>query len=274
MQESIVLPDPTGTAAYRCWYTMGWSPCALGTATSDDGLAWTKDTGNPVLGQGVGGFAGSAGHTGMIQDPTDPLTLHLFFTDPDEGFPVSPATDLFRATSTDGGLTWGSVVTALDHAGWESGRWGNAAGFIDGDGVWHLLYEAYTTGYVWKMGYATSPDGLTWTRQNSGNPLTTLQRGSGMYGGPDLHALGGGGFELFYHASTSGVLPTSIYRATSADLITWTQDPDPLVTPTLAYEVDQVADPCVLMIGSERWMFYSGVDNPNEGSRINFCVQL
>lgn len=274
IQEIDVMPDPTGAADWRAFYMGGWVPAGIGTAISnDDGMTWTKDPGNPVLGLGAGGIAHSAGHYSILQDPTDPLRLYCFFTDPDNGPPVSAPVDLLRATSTDGGLTWGSVVAVLDHAGWESGRWGNSAAHIDNDGTWHLLYEAMGSGFIWQMGYATSPDGVTFTRQNGGNPIATLRHGSGMYGGPDLHVHADGTLELFYHASVSGNLPTRIHRALSTDWINWTKAPDsPLVVASLAFEVDQVADPSVVTLADgTRRMFYSGLDNPNEQSRITFA---
>lgn len=275
-QEIDIIPDPTGVGDWRAFYMGGWIGAAIGTATSNDGITWTKLATNPVLGLGKGGISHSAGHFSITRHPTDPLTLYCFFTDPDAGPPVSAPTDLFRATSTDGGLTWGSVVTALDHAGWETGRWGNSNVHIDDDGTWHMLYEAMDGSSVWQMGYATSPDGLVWTRQNGGNPISSLRYGTGMYGGPDLHVLDDGTFEVFYHASTSGVLPTRIYRATSADLINWTKDPStPLLEASLSFEVDQVADPHVITLGDgTRRLYYSGVDNPNERSRLTFATEV
>lgn len=260
IQEMMVLPDPTGQAQLRAWYTAGWLPASIRSATSNDaGRTWTKGTTN-LIGQGAGGVTGDVGHTGLVVDGS---ALHIIFTDPASG-----NTTLRRVTSTDGGLTWGNPITILTKTGWESGRWGNSACVIR-SGTWHLLYEAMDTSNVWQMGYATSSDGITFGRQNGGNPLTSLRYGTGMYGGPDLHLLDDGTWELFYHASTSGVLPTRIYRATSADLITWAKDPAaPILDMTLAFEVDQVADATVVTIGGERVMFYGGNDNPNATAKI------
>lgn len=265
VQEIEVLSDPLGTHQLRAWYTAGWSPAAVRMGTSDDGgLTWTKGT-TDLIGRGAGGVSTSAQHTGLMQETT--LKLHLFFTDPTSG-----ATTLRRVTSTDGGLTWGSPVTTLSPSGWESGRWGNSSCVIR-SGTWHLLYECMDTANVWQMGYATSPDGLTWTRQNGGNPLTSLRVGSGMYGGPNLRLQSDGTWELFYHASVSGNLPTKIYRAISADLINWERRPGvPILEASQSFEVDQVADACVITVGGQRMMFYSGVDNPNAASKINRAV--
>lgn len=247
------------------WYTGGWEPIAIAMAYSDDsGLTWTRDGSAPLIGGGGSGVTGNAAHTGLWIEPDLPATtLHISFASPG----VAP---LRRATSTDGGLTWGGVVTLLTATGWEVGDYGNTA-CVKKDGTWHLLYEAWT-GSTWKIGYATSMDGVTFTRQNGGNPLASLQIGAGMYGGCDLHLMDDGvTWELFYHASTSGIAPTRIYRATSTDLINWTLA-GMVLDMGLSYEVDQVADPAVVTIGGTRYMFYAGMDNPHQAGKINRAV--
>lgn len=267
IQEPCIIADPTGVAQLRMWYTAGWSTAGVAMATSNDGgLTWTRAGTGFVIGNGAGGVTGQVAHTGLW-DEAGGLTLHMSYTDPTSG-----ATTLRRVTSTDGGLTWGSPVTILSPGGWETGRWGNSA-CVKKAGTWHLLYECMDASNVWQMGYATSTDGATFTRQNGGNPLASLQVGSGMHGGPDLHLQADGTWELFYHASTSGNLPTRIYRAISADMIYWERRPGvPVLDMSLSYEVDQVADPCVLTIGGQRVMFYEGVDNTNAVSKLNRAV--
>lgn len=267
VQEAMVKPDPTGAHQLRMWYTAGWDTTAVCMAVSDDdGFTWTRENGgNPVIGQGAAGVAGNVAHTGMAQDPADPLKLWIFFAT--TGLTAGP----FRyVSSTDGGLTWGNVTNAFTASGWENGVWGNSS-CVKKDGVWHLLYEGmHTDGTHWETGYATSSDNMaTWVKQNGGNPITTLRVGTGSYGGCDLHLLDDGTWELFYHATPSGFLPSYIYRATSANLIDWEKRPGHEIVPlTLDYEYDQTADPCVLEIGGERVMWYSGVHNPNETSKF------
>lgn len=265
-EPEVFIPDPAGVAQMRMFYGGGWDAGRLFAATSDDGgLTWTRANGGvPLVGGGNGGESGEATHVGVVKTPTG--EIHAIYA------PHSDTTtgNLSAVKSTDGGLTFGTKRTILTPSGWESGVWGNSAVVIDDAGTWHLLYEGQdTTTNLWQIGYATSPDGATWTRQNSGNPLVTLQVGTGMYGGPNLHRLPDGTWELFYHAATSGLLPTDIYRAISTDLITWERHPGArAVTRTESFEVDQVADPCVVTIGTDRVMFYSGADNADATGKV------
>lgn len=263
VQEPNVIEDPTGIAQLRMFYTGGWNPCAVAAAVSNDsGLTWTRVGTGPVVGGGAGGVSGNVAHTGLWLDPDSPLTLHLSFTPNAVG-------NLKRVTSTDGGLTWGNPVTILTPAGWETGNWGNST-CVKHDGVWHLIYENLDGAGIWQMGYATSIDGVTFTRQNGGQPLKSLQVGTGMYGGCHLTLLDDGTWELLYHAATVGIDFTRIYRALSRDLIHWERYPQSaIVDMTLPFEVDQVADPCPIVIDGTRYMFYEGFDNPNQIAKIN-----
>lgn len=259
----MVALDPTGAHQLRMWYTGGWSPTAIHMAVSDDaGLTWTRDGAAPLIGNGGSGVTGDVAHTGLWRDPVDPLTLHICFAVPAVG-------PLRRITSTDGGLTWGSVQTLLTATGWERGEFGNSA-CVFHDGEWHLFYEAMNTSGVWEIGYATSPDGVTFTRQYGGQPLRSLRVGVGHYGGQQIEQLADGTWEMLYHASPGTSPVTKIYRALSTDLIHWERFPqDRVLDMSLAFEVDQVADPHVVTISGTRYMFYEGFDNPSQIAKIN-----
>ena len=270
--EPIVKFDPTGAHQLRMWYTAGWDSASICMAVSDDnGVTWTRDGASPLIGAGASGVSGSIAHTGMAQDPADPLHLWIFFAT--TGLGTGP---FRRVESTDGGLTWGNLTSCFTATGWESGVWGNSS-CIKKDGVWHLLYEGmHTSGTVWEVGYATSSDNMaTWTKQNSNQPLRSLQVGTGTYGCSDLHLLDDGTWELFYHVTTSGFLPSTIWRATSSNLVNWEKRPGHgIVLRTLSFEVDQTADPCVLEIAGQRVMWYAGLDNPNKASKIGRAVYV
>ncbi|MDW8145873.1 MAG: hypothetical protein RMJ48_06190 [Roseiflexaceae bacterium] len=47
---------------------------------------------------------------------------------------------------------------------------------------YHMWYTGVDSGWSWRgFGYATSSDGITWTRQNNGQPVLTPRPGSGLF---------------------------------------------------------------------------------------------
>ena len=258
--ESACVAEPNvirlADGTYRMFYTGGFSSQAIGTATSSNGTTWSKYASNPIVGQGNGSVAGSCGRSFAMLVGS---TFHLYFD-------LNSGTTIKHTTSTDG-TTWASPTDVFSLP--FGTIFGNVSIVIDGS-TWHMIYEVLQT--VWKLGYATSTDGTTWT--NQAGPLTTLQISSGSYGGPHLQKTGSG-WELYYHASTSSTLPTDIYYATSTDLTTWTKGttPSPLVARSLSFEVDQVADPFVTTIGADLTMYYAGMDNNSSAGRIGYAVR-
>lgn len=246
------VTDLAVTGGIRRWYSGGWTNQAIGTAfraTASD--AWTKYASNPIIGQGNGGVAGACGRPTVIEVAG---TFHMFFN-------LNAGTTMKRCTSSDG-ITFSAPDDVLSLP---SGAtiFGNCSIVING-GVWHMIVEALHSS-IWKMWYATSGDGTAFTIQ--AGPLTTLSYG-GAYGGPML-SLADGDWTLYYHAATSGNLPTAIYRATSADLTTWAKVGPVEINRSLAWEVDQSADPFWRIEDGQIAMYYSGVDNDAEISNIS-----
>lgn len=268
VQEPVVRY--TAALGWEMWYTGGWSAPATGYATSSDGLAWTKYASNPVFGKGGSGYAGGSNCPEIIVVGG---TYYLYATDNDV-----PVVNV--ATSADG-IAWTIQASSITLPAGKT-VWGNHVVWIEG-AVWKMLQEAGSS--PWETYLYTSSDGLTWTIGNSGNALTTLRVAvGGMYGGPtfatDLHGdktpKFGGLYHLWYHATPgSGNLPTNIYHATSPDLITWTQvSPSPVLTYAgSGFEVDQVADPSIVVVGGTASMFYDGENNPASAGRIGLATR-
>lgn len=256
--------------AYRMWYTGGWANPGIGHATNagdpTDPADWVKAAA-PVYGQGGSSWAGNAGQPEVFVDGS---TYYLYVSNN-----AAPAVRI--ATSSDG-LAW---TTQSSSVTLPSGKtlWGNRAVWKE-SGTWYMLQEAGPT--AWETYLYTSSDGLTWTIGNSGNALTTLRKhASGMYGGPNFASHGSvpaptfsGTYRLWYHASAvSGNTPTDIYAASSADKITWTPGASPVLTHLgSGFEVDQVADPQVVVWMGTAYLFYDGVNNPASQGRIGVAT--
>jgi sucrose-6-phosphate hydrolase SacC (GH32 family) len=254
--EPVVLR--TG-ATWRMWYGGGWDHPALGYATSTDGITWTKYASNPVYGQGGSSYANTSASAEVIAIAG---TLWLFTSG---GSSTTDVRSTFRVATSADGIAWTTQSSSISLP---SGKtlWGNRTVWIEGS-TWYMLQEAGPT--AWEIYLYTSSDGLTWSIANSGNPLTTLQvAGSGMYGGPNIIRIGAT-YHLWYHAApVSGNLPTNIYHATSTNRISWTQTGAVLTYTGSGFEVDQVADPSVIVVSGTAYLFYDGDDNGSEAAYI------
>lgn len=276
----IVIPDKSWeeTAVYepmviyedgmfKMWYGGGWDNPGVSYATSLDGSIWTKHS-TPVIGQGGSSISGNAARISVTKVGS---TYYGYYSNG-----VGSGADLKVVTSLNG-IDWTFAATALSSnvIGGING-WANTTVWKENT-TWYMLVEGHTTGAIWQMYALSGTDGLAWTFLNSSNPLTTLQvAGGGMYGGAHMPVPTkvGGLYHIFYHASpNSGVLPTNIYYATSPDLITWTITPTPVLTRSQShFEMDQVADPCVVEVRGKTYLFYDGDDNPAHFANIGLAI--
>lgn len=102
--------------------------------------------------------------------------------------------------------------------------------------------------------------------------LTTLQLGVGSYSGACLKVLDGV-YHVFYHYSSTGVLPTYLAYATSSDLLTWSIKEYPMkaleslpygpLTPPFTTGTSQIADTWVEQVGTKTYMIAEYVQNSN-----------
>jgi len=164
---SVLFYDGT----YKMWYT-GYdaSNRRIGYATSDDGIVWTKYEGNPVLDLGVPG-AWDDSHVWAPSVLFYDGTYKMWYT----GYDASNADRIGYATSDDG-MVWtkyeGNPVLDLGAPGaWDDYHvYGPSVLFYDG--TYKMWYAGYDSSN-WRIGYATSDDGIVWTKYE-GNPVLNL----------------------------------------------------------------------------------------------------
>lgn len=92
-------------------------------------------------------------------------------------------------------------------------------------------------------------------------------------GGPRI-AIEGGRYVMLFHGSTGGgLLPTEIYRATSANRLSgWVLDPYPFIRRATALDYDQTGDPEIVSDGRGNvGIFWEGVDNISGGSHVYYA---
>jgi hypothetical protein len=256
VQEPNVIFE---NGVFKMWYSAGWMNQSLCYATSPDGFTWTKYVSNPILGQGGSGISGVVRCTTVIKIDG---VYFCYYAD------ANPNANLKIAKSNDG-LSWSVVGTAIvNNAIPGIGGWANTAVWRDPSGVWYMIVEGFITATsTWRMYLLSGSDGLTWSFLNSSNPLSSLQVATGgMYGGPNVPIPFkiDGNYHLWYHAcAVSGGLPTNIYHAYSPDLINWTIiAPNPALSLSgSGYEIDQVADACIVEANGKTWMFFDAENN-------------
>jgi uncharacterized repeat protein (TIGR01451 family) len=187
-------------------------PCACGL---------TKDPSNPVLSVGPSGSWDE-------DDVRAPVVLYLdglyrmWYTGDDGSGP----SQIGLASSTDG-VNWtkeASNPVLSPSESWE--EQGIRAGSVVSDGsVYRMWYTGYDSGWVARIGYATSPDGVTWTKY-AGNPVLDVGT-PGSWEDEDVREPAVVKKDGTYHVWYGGYdgEASRLGHAISVDGITWVRDP-------------------------------------------------
>ena len=232
----------------------------IGLAELKPWLQKGNPSANPVLG------TGSTYDATYLQDPCvilPPSGVYTMFYSCFGGgsYPYSIA----KATSTTAD-NWGASskyasnpVLAPTAAAWDSSRVTNPSVIYE-YGVYKMWYSGYD-GSTWKIGYATSTDGNTWTKYASNPVLSPGSTGAWdakYVKDPWVLKIGN-----VYHMWFVGGMTTSgdhIGHAISTDGTTWTRDSaNPVFAPepTNKWEQYYVSNPCVLYDSGRFVMYYS-----------------
>lgn len=171
-------------SGYRMWYLgQEGNFRRLGSATSVDGIAWTKSTQNPILNVGPpDSWDERALIYPSVLGPDSIGGYRMWFY----GFNAALLQRIGYATSTDN-VTWikhpGNPILQVGPAGsWDATHAGYPRVILD-EGTYKMWYSGST---FQKIGYATSSDGITWTKSPQ-NPV--FQSGSsGSWDDARVHA--------------------------------------------------------------------------------------
>jgi len=247
--EPTVIKDGS---TYKMWYSglsVSNSHYRIYYATSPDGLTWTKynntipddsDTtstdGRIPVGTAGKGDASGAYYPTVIKDGS---TYKMWYTGSD-----GTNYRIYYATSPDG-LTWtkyNNVAPSNSDTTSTDGRIpvgtagkGDAtvaySSTVIKDGSTYKMWYTGSDGTNWRIYYATSPDGLTWTKYNNvapSNSDTTSTDGRiplGTAGKGDASTTqhpavirDGSTYKMWYTGDNA-----AIYYATSPDGLTWTK---------------------------------------------------
>ena len=222
--DGLSVSGPTvisDTGTYRMWYEgrgltfYGWG-ATLGYAESTDGVTWAEYPGNPVLEPGEPGEWDSA-YRGQVAVLEDGGLYKMWYS----GGPSSGSWQTGYATSSDG-LDWeiyagNPVLEAGAPGSWDEMESDGPTVIKDGE-TYKMWYHGCNADYsVCSIGYATSDDGINWSKH--GDPV--LEATSGQW---DESGLGwprviknGATYEMWYHSDSK------IGYATSSDGVAWTK---------------------------------------------------
>ena len=224
--------------------------------------SWTKYPGNPVM---TGGASYSSVLTPCVIYNNDSSRYEMWFS----ATPSPSGARPFRigfAVSRDG-IGWTmhpSPVLAPSGGMWDAYTV-EAPYVIRENRQYKMWYWGGAAFPATSIGYATSPDGVTWTKP-VGNPVLSAGTSAweaGSVGLPCVMAVPGG-YRMWYAGATTSMQygPLCIGLATSADGISWQKDTthNPILHPGNAGSWDDsyVSTPRVVRLGNLYFMWYTG----------------
>ena len=264
-----VIFDGTG---YKMWYAGDdGQRMRLGLASSPDFLVWTKYHGNPVL---------DVGPSGTWDDVRALAPCVLY-----DGFEYKMWYEgndgsnyrIGYATSTDG-IEWtkysGNPVLDLGSSGtWDDHLISGPSVLVDGSG--YQMWFTGSDGSNERIGYATSTDGMVWSKYAE-NPVLDIGP-SGEWDDVNVKhcSVLAEGFEFqMWYAAYDGYSERIGY-AVSPDGVVWSKDPgNPVIDmgPAGSWDSRHAAHPSVIYRDSEYALFYNG--GASSRTRIGYAISL
>jgi predicted GH43/DUF377 family glycosyl hydrolase len=127
----------------------------------------------------------------------------------------------------------------------------------EGEGDYRIWYEAVGVAET-AVGYATSEDGLAWTKV--GVVLTASAPWEGDEVSPNSILVEDGEYRLWYHGGGNTLVNRRIGLATSPDGLDWEKLADPVLDlgPSGSFDDEQAAEPRVFALEDGYRMYYTG----------------
>ena len=141
---------------------------------------------------------------------------------------------------------------------YDNGKTGPRVVIKFGPTDYRMWYEAVADNLYTTVGYATSADGIVWTKV--GVVMSPSATWEGNEVSPNTILREGTTLRLYYHAGGSQLGNRRIGTATSTDGMSWTKQANPIldIGGTGAFDDDQVAEPRVIQVGGTYRMYYTG----------------
>ncbi|MFO7527006.1 MAG: T9SS type A sorting domain-containing protein [Ignavibacteriaceae bacterium] len=221
---------------------------------------WTKYEGNPVI--TVPGAWYNGAFAPYVIYNADSSRYEMFFTGASTAGGGRPCR-IGLAYSYDG-LSWQVRSTPVLTP--SAGQWDSYTVelpyVIYENGSYKMWYSGALSSTSYKIGYATSPDGINWTKHltpvlEAGTDAWEAEGVAGSYVMPVA-----GGYKMWYVGANSGMSKLCVGYATSADGILWQKDTqnNPILEPGISGEWDDtwVTKPSVMFKDNIYYMWYLG----------------
>lgn len=200
---------------------------------------------------------------------------HMWYTSLNNTHWVS-GSDRFRTryAYSDDGTTWTRSekwVLKGEKEKWDEGGTTRGRSVLYHNNKYHMWYAGTNTNDLsrnpfWRIGYAISVDGVSWQKQNDGNPVVvpteTWEKNNTSY--PNV-IYDKGKFKMWYATST-GDLPTSFAYAESLDGVNWNKPADlnPILETTPGgFDSRYISDPYIVKSSNVLSMYYAGFNGSN-----------
>lgn len=266
--QPFVLKDG---ATYHMWYNGDTTAPDgfIGYASSIDSIVWTRQDTTPVLAPTIADWDDAE-----VADPCvikNGLTFMMWYTGTSSSGGI---VSIGLATSTDG-ANWtksaSSPVLAGSGSGWDAIGVGAPCVILDGS-VYKMWYSGIDVIGATAIGYATSTDGINWTRSAS-NPVLTAA-GASTWEGTGLAlprvVLDGSFYRMWYTTAPRN----GVGYASSVDGVSWTKfSGNPVVVPgPAAWENGNLWGACVILDGTTYKMWY-GAEPTATGMQIGYATK-
>ena len=286
VSEPCVIMDSDTLKMWYVGWESGWHQKAqIGYAWSLDGISWQRYANNPVMTTSLPWEGVRINHVSVIKD--NDIYCMWYSAGNNYGF----STAIGYAWSEDG-LTWTKHPDAVLLPG-SLGEWDHfniAVGtVIEEDDIFKMWYHGGTYWTGMKIGYATSADGISWTKYNDlqtedmpyhiSDPVVSGGRFAKDW---DFHGTwypmvyhDSKGYEMWYSGSTAGIVGF-LHYAVSEDGVTWLKSSS---NPVLAYPpvwADKTGyiGGSVLNYNGTYHLWYSHYDYETEVSLIGYVRDL
>jgi hypothetical protein len=258
-----VIKDPDTGTWFLYWtgeMDSGYPYRQIGVATSTDGVTWERHAGNPVLTIDYDHTTIDGIHVHMptvVREPGG--DFHMYYA----CYQNNVGNRLCHATSPDG-LAWTPQGMALDKGGtgeFDEGSLRMPDAWIGDDGTWHLWYDGTDpTAHYGGTGYATSPDGWTWTKQGQILPADDALQSLSVWRSPY-------GLVSFHNKDDYFRMAT----ADPADPAIWTDGGEVLRKGWAAWNDGYIQAPSVWVDGSTWRMWLNGYTYTDATERIGYA---